>query len=133
MDTIILPTVQKRILFVGSNPSVKSKETTPFYFDSRSYSVLNSWISRITENQSHSIFIQNISNDPTDNNRPLKMKEIRLLMPLLQFNIESIKPDKIIALGNTAEKALTLLQLPHYKLPHPSPKNRKLNDKNFVE
>ena len=36
----------------------------------------------------------------------------------------------LIALGNNASKALK--NIPHYKLPHPSGKNRLLNNKKFV-
>jgi hypothetical protein len=39
----------------------------------------------------------------------------------------------VIALGNVASKALDDLKIEHYKLPHPSPKNRKLNCKSFVQ
>ena len=36
----------------------------------------------------------------------------------------------IIALGNNASKALG--KIPHFKLPHPSGKNRQINDKEFI-
>lgn len=39
--------------------------------------------------------------------------------------------DKIITLGNFASDALKRLNIKHFKLPHPSPRNRMLNDKNF--
>jgi uracil-DNA glycosylase len=38
----------------------------------------------------------------------------------------------MVALGNNASKVLTIMGLDHFKLPHPSPKNRKLNDKGFI-
>lgn len=38
----------------------------------------------------------------------------------------------IVALGNTASKAIGK-HIPHYKLPHPSGRNRKLNNKSFVK
>lgn len=37
----------------------------------------------------------------------------------------------IIALGNAASKALHLI--PHFKLPHPSGRNRQINDKAFIQ
>jgi len=39
---------------------------------------------------------------------------------------------KVVALGNNASKRLTKLGVPHFKLPHPSPRNRQLNDPNFI-
>jgi uracil-DNA glycosylase len=42
--------------------------------------------------------------------------------------------DKIwVALGNDASKRLNRLSVPHFKLPHPSPRNRKLNNRKFVD
>lgn len=38
---------------------------------------------------------------------------------------------KIIALGNFVSGVLSKLNIEHHKLPHPSPLNRKLNDKSF--
>ena len=38
-----------------------------------------------------------------------------------------------VALGNEASAALTALKVPHFKLPHPSGLNRKLNDKAYVD
>lgn len=41
--------------------------------------------------------------------------------------------DKIIALGNFASHALSKLGITHFKLPHPSPLNRQINDPKFIE
>lgn len=38
---------------------------------------------------------------------------------------------KVVALGKAAEKALTKLGVPHYPMPHPSGRNRLLNDAEF--
>jgi len=56
-------------------------------------------------------------------------------MSLYRFNRESMltvdsSGDVYVALGNNASRAL--YGIPHFKLPHPSPKNRKLNDKEFI-
>jgi hypothetical protein len=37
----------------------------------------------------------------------------------------------LIALGNNASKALK--GIPHFKLPHPSGRNRQINDKEFIK
>lgn len=41
--------------------------------------------------------------------------------------------NKIIALGNFASEALDVIRIKHFKLPHPSPRNRLLNDKAYEE
>ena len=38
---------------------------------------------------------------------------------------------KILALGSFVSEALNKAGIPHYKLPHPSPRNRQFNDDNF--
>lgn len=39
--------------------------------------------------------------------------------------------DRIIALGTFASEALHKIRVNHFKLPHPSPRNRLLNDKDY--
>lgn len=39
--------------------------------------------------------------------------------------------DKIIALGGFVSSALNKIDVKHFKLPHPSPRNRLLNDKTY--
>jgi len=41
--------------------------------------------------------------------------------------------DKIVALGEFASNALSNIERGHFKLPHPSGLNRKLNDQSFVK
>lgn len=48
--------------------------------------------------------------------------------------IQSISKDydKIIALGSQVSRALSNVDIEHFKLPHPSGRNRQLNDPGFV-
>ena len=39
--------------------------------------------------------------------------------------------DKIIALGGFVSASLNKINIDHFKMPHPSPRNRLLNDKSF--
>ena len=39
--------------------------------------------------------------------------------------------DKVLALGNLVSTVLDKIGTPHFKLPHPSPRNRLLNDKDY--
>ncbi len=52
-------------------------------------------------------------------------------------NMELIKSivgdyDRIICLGEVASKALMSIDIDHFKLPHPSPRNRVLNNKKYI-
>lgn len=37
-----------------------------------------------------------------------------------------------VALGNNASRVLENMEIPHFKLPHPSPRNRMLNNKKLI-
>jgi len=99
-----------KVLFVGSNPSQSSTSTLPFWQDSKSRKVIDGWMSNIIQDDQDSICFANVSDHPTDKNRPLKMREVRASLNYLLLKIEEIKPDRIVALGNTASTALTLLR-----------------------
>ena len=43
------------------------------------------------------------------------------------------KVDKVVALGNFAAEALMKAGIDHFKLPHPSPLNRQINDEAFIK
>jgi len=74
----------------------------------------------------------NVANMVTHRNRPLSVKEINEALPRLKQLIGTPQYVKLVALGKTAEKALTLLRLDYYAMPHPSGLNRKLNNKEYV-
>ncbi len=125
-----------KVLIIGSNPSQKSGSILPFWYDAKSTIVLNKWMEEVHKDQSlglESIHFGNVSNAVTPNNRPLKACEIKASLPRLEklINVDVV-PDKIIALGKTAEKALTALGIPHFAMPHPSGLNRLLNDPAYV-
>lgn len=122
-----------KILFVGSNPSQRSSEVIPFWNDTGSSRVLQNWISIIFQNFENLTPIYcNVVNCATANNRPLKTSEIKAGLDSLKGFIDNEQPYRIVALGKAAEKALTLLRLDFYSMPHPSGRNRKLNDKEYV-
>ena len=123
-----------RVVFIGSNPSIKSAKLTPFWRDTNSSKVLKSWLEHLQDEEDVSFY--NVSDTPTENNRPLKVSEIKANLQLLKYKLDTYSlykvPIKVVALGKTAEKALTLLHIPHFAMPHPSGLNRKLNDKAYV-
>jgi uracil-DNA glycosylase len=124
------------IVFIGSNPSIKSSKLTPFWNDTKSAKILRSWLEQLKDSDSE-LFFYNVSDKPTENNRPLKMSEIKENLQSLKNKLaifsEHKMEIKVIALGKTAEKALTLLRIPHYTMPHPSPVNRQLNNQQFID
>ena len=118
------------VLFVGSNPSKKNADPSIPFKGTRSEDILKRWITDLNIFNYHFI---NVLDEITENNRQLTRKEIKNCIISLANKINSLKYDKIVALGNTASEALKLLKLTHFKMPHPSGRNRLLNSKKFVD
>jgi len=118
-----------RILFVGSNPSNSSLTDAAFHGSTRSSKILTGWCSYIN----NATFIHvNVLNKKTHKNRSLTKREILDSISSLKENIDGIRPDKIVALGKTASVALTLLHVDFFEMPHPSGRNRLLNNKDYI-
>ena len=113
------------ILFVGSNPSNASASNSAFHGSTRSAQILAQWTKDI--DQSSVKTYTNVLDVKTDKNRPLKTDEIKANLARLNKDIESA--DRVVALGKTAAKALGMLGIAFYEMPHPSPRNRANNDK----
>jgi uracil-DNA glycosylase len=77
------------------------------------------------------VFI-NVSDTVTANNRSLTVREIKSNLQALEQKIKCIRPTHIVAIGKAADRALTLLQLHFYTMPHPSGRNRVCNDGRFI-
>jgi hypothetical protein len=114
------------IVFVGSNPSNASTSEDAFHGSTRSSQILSEWTNGI---QGDKKFV-NVLGQKTENNRPLKASEIKAALPRLTQDIAGA--DRIVALGKTATRALTLLGASFYELPHPSGLNRVCNDPVYV-
>lgn len=128
-NTIKCKSLQLKVLLIGSNPSIKSSSDLAFFLDSKSGTTLQTWIKDIDAE----FIYANVSDTKTENNRSLTRTEIKTSLPNLLEKIKKQTPDKIVTLGKTAHEALTLLQLSHLEMPHPSGLNRKLNDKKYTE
>ena len=117
MDKVVNVKTRDKILIIASNPSKSSRGRKSSTFNN-----LCNWINI-------PIFsFTNVSCINTPNNRPLKKSEYQLK----RLCTECQNYDKILALGNTASDALNRLNIDHFKLPHPSGLNRKLNDKEYL-
>jgi uracil-DNA glycosylase len=120
------------IAFIGSNPSHLSKDNQAFSIETKSRKTLEKWIEEagLFTGEYH-LTLHNVSDIKTENNRPLTVNEIHDNSHKLRLKFFSYK--KVVALGKTAHKALSLAGIPHLEMPHPSGMNRKLNDPNYVK
>lgn len=126
----------RKILFIGSNPSQKSNKTIAFWTDTSSRRTLDKWLLEINDT-AMCVYFLNVHDQVTVDNRPLKVSEIKASLNRLKNDIAiEIKPNYIVTLGKTAEKALLMMKLvgvDFYAMPHPSGLNRQLNDQKFVQ
>ena len=117
------------IIFIGSNPSTASKDNSAFSETTKSGRLLKGWIDELKVD---AYKIINIMDTKKDDNKPLSQVEIIASLPYLKEKLGEVTQDvRIVALGAAASKALTLLNLKHFKAPHPSGLNRKLNDETY--
>lgn len=106
----------RHIIFVGDKPSKKNISQSVPFVGTQSYKVLLDWIWRMD------IDITSVIMTNRDS-----------LYTCGGTSMGSIfRTHTFIALGSAASEELDKLNISHFKLPHPSPKNRKLNDKFFV-
>lgn len=118
--------MKNKVLFVGSNPSQASPDNSAFHSATKSYRVLHKWI----EGLDIEAIYANISDEKSRGNRPISHTAISETFDEI---IEKQKPDRIVGLGKTASKALSAKGIKFLEMPHPSGRNRLLNDPNFVE
>lgn len=99
------------VIFVGMNPSAKKP---------RKGSTRNKLLDWANEMRVDSYDFMNVIDQPGEVSH--KMVDHNALTFALK------KYRRVIALGNFASDALKKSGIEHYKLPHPSPRNRMLND-----
>lgn len=101
------------ILFVGDRPSKRTDPNVPFK-GAACEARLIEWINSLT----------------TGSYRICNSNNTVLLVEFTYF--AAIYGVPIVALGNKAARALRELDRSHYKLPHPSGRNRQINNKEFI-
>lgn len=111
-----------RLVLVGSNPSRASEGQQAFCKSTKSRRTIDSWF----DGMAIELIFENVVDYTTENNRPLKVSEIRQAIPRLKSLLADEK--KVLALGSAAAKALDMAGIPHLKVPHPSGLNRFWND-----
>lgn len=120
---------KQNVVFVGSNPSTSSPDTSPFHPGTHSRRVVDEWIHQ-TGMDIEPIFL-NVSDIPTLHNKPLKVEEEHLSTLLIKLG--RYPHAAVVSLGNTADEALTHCFTHHLALPHPSGRNHILNDADKVK
>lgn len=114
------------VLFIGDEPSKSNIDSETAFVGTKSYSRLLGWIDAMNLSVNN-IYLQNredfifINYWEDQGYFEYSTKEGLFVV------------DKIVALGNKAEKFCNSQDLECFKLPHPSGKNFKLNDKKFVK
>lgn len=120
-----------KVIFVGSNPAEASPDPSIPFAGTRSGKTLQEWMQAIGVDAATMV---NVSAAKTEKNRKLRVSEYELerLRSELHWGIDYYSHATVIALGETAADALRRLDVSFFKLPHPSGRNRKLNDKEYV-
>lgn len=101
-------------IFVGDEPSRLNKDPNVAFIGSRSYPRLSEWIK---------LFMPDVPVAVNSNT-------VELLEQIATWHENGAT---IVALGNKASSRLKKLGIEHFKLPHPSPRNRLLNNPNFID
>lgn len=123
---------RKKVLLVGSNPSSKSPDETPFHPDTKSRQFVDRWF----EGEGWTVAYENLVDFKTKNNKPLSAKQIKDNLDWIVKNMTAYKDDhgyKIVACGKIAAKGLTMAGIEHFEMPHPSGLCRFWNDKEAGE
>ena len=106
----------KKTIFVGLNPSRVSTKV----HKNGAWNRLCSWIDYL---DTGIVSFTNLSDDPEWDFKDIDYDS--LLVQIIDY-------DRVIALGGYVSKTLNTLGIEHYTLPHPSPRNRMMNDQNKV-
>lgn len=104
------------LVFVGDKPSPKMKPGANPFKGAACERRLGEWIDLVAG--SRKIILLN--SDSTEDKEQI-------------FYHRSVGNRKFIALGNNASNILKFFDVHHFKLPHPSGRNRQLNNPKFIE
>lgn len=107
----------RKILLVGDKPSKKNLDPRIAFVGTPSYKTLQKWLQVMVPEKADIVAINRVDPGFTTH--------------LISCSLEG---RKIIACGEEAAKALVNYGVVNFfRLPHPSGRNRKLNDKKYVE
>jgi hypothetical protein len=103
------------ILILGQNPGNNPKA---YHYKNHTIDRLNKWADLFSVR--HYSFM-----NCTDTRGVIKLKDVDF--DYVQFSV--LGYNKVIALGGFPSTVLDCINITHFRLPHPSPRNRVLNDK----
>ena len=104
-----------QVLFVGDCPSRLNTDPNIAFIGTPSHKNLCKWIDKMNISMFRLI----------NSDKQFDLDEIAHLYHVHKF--------KIVALGGAAAKRLNSIEIAHFGLPHPSPRNRILNNKLHVD
>lgn len=101
------------VLFVGDRPSAKMKPGADPFVGAACEPKLKEWILEVSSSTIHYVI------NSVDSN------VLNMATMFVMYG------GSVVALGNNASKSLKNIE--HFKLPHPSGRNRQINDKKFIK
>lgn len=107
------------LLIVAQNPGNNPKA---FRFKNHTIDRLNQWVDHF--GVQHYSFVNAVS---IQGECKIKDADFELLRDCITDNT------KVIALGSFASACLDRINISYFRLPHPSPRNRLMNDKEYVQ
>jgi uracil-DNA glycosylase len=117
----------KTVLVVGRNPSQLNTDPRIPFIGAKCRKTLALWIGELHVPYQF-LFVNAIDEvDAVFNSDTIHDAACKLICE--KYDAQA---DKVIVLGNDAEKAAKAAKTDYFKLPHPSGRNRKLNDKRFI-
>jgi len=123
----------KPIVWVGLNPSPRNMSPEEAFVGSPSGKNLAKWqveVDKGCDGFTHKMYnlCTLVSSDETDVDHT--MADLGVMVRLMEH---LSRGEPIVALGNKVSKILTANNIEHIPMPHPSPRNRQLNDGNFIK
>jgi hypothetical protein len=120
-DQCVFNAHKRKVLIVGSNPSQKSPDNSPFHKNTASFKRVSGWFSHLNV-ELHFI---NLVDEKTENNKQLTKTQIK--PHLADIVMKTRGYNKIVACGNIASMGLDMANVDHFTVPHPSGVNRFWN------
>lgn len=112
------------IIFVGDQPSSKNIDARIPFVGTVSYKRLLEWCYKMDIDVTDVIIVNR------NGIRPYGTSFVEFCGNCVSVDYQH--EDKVIALGEKAAEALSKVPVSYFTLPHPSGRNRKLNDKRYV-
>lgn len=118
-----------KILIVGSNPSRLNEDPSVPFVGSRSEPLLREWLQALG---AHEYDFVNASDLVVGKGEVVTLSAVLKTANYDRLLEKATAADKVLALGAAASAACAKIDLEHFRLPHPSPLNRQINDGKFI-